>query len=149
MNRPYNPMERLERIIHSGDVQRIATTLDEETIREQFGIDSFEYLAYEQRQAELINQQRQGDSVPRTTEKPTKGYYQQQRCQRLPGMTENPAKNYGMLRQWLREYYRGFLNEELPQGFYRKNKKELRKMFYDLLRDHGNTVDDIVPRHRG
>lgn len=115
----------LDDILRSGEPELIAC-LDGKTIIEHFGEDSFEYLAFEHYQAEIICRDKK-------TERKI-----------IPRRTENPANIYRMLRNWLVEFHKAN-GMKLPWGFYRRNLRQLRGMYYGMLRFYRLTIDDIVP----
>lgn len=105
-------MMNLDQILNSGDLELIAR-LDGKTILKHFGEDSFEYLAYEHRLAELLQRQAQ-------------------RSYRIPRRTENPAETAMGVRSWIGEFHK--LNGmDLPTGFSKRNGRQLRGMYYGML----------------
>ncbi len=115
-------------VLSSGDLDLISR-LSPEDILEHFGEDSFEHLAYEQRQADVVWRKMH----------PLKRQY------RIPGMTENPAVNYGMLQRWIADFHR--LNSmDLPTGFWRRNKWQLLGMYHGMRQTYNISVEDIVGR---
>ncbi len=112
-----------DEILRSGDLEQIVT-LDEETILEHFGEDSFEYLAYQHQLAEQMGS----------------NYL------KIPRRTENPSATYGMLKGWIKEFCQQ--NDKLlPEGFHTKNKKQLMGMYRGMLDYYGIKQSDIVPQH--
>ncbi len=110
-------------ILNSGDLELIVT-LDEETILEHFGEESFEYLAYEHMLAEQMERQKL----------------------RIPRRTENPAVTKGMLKNWIQEFLERN-NKLLPKGYHHKNKRQLQGMYRGMLDHYNIRLTDIVPHH--
>ncbi|MEK6969623.1 MAG: hypothetical protein AABW48_04300 [Nanoarchaeota archaeon] len=122
---------REQHILHSGDLELIAHSLAPSVIREHFGENSFEYLALEQRLADELNRDLNA------SQKLIGEYI-------VPRRTENPANTFGMLRNWIIEFHRSN-DMKLPKYFYRRNKRQLRGMYYGMLRTYELTIDDVVP----
>lgn len=122
---------REQHILHSGDLELIANSLAPSVIREHFGEESFEYLALEQRLADELN--RESNASLKLI-----GAYI------VPRRTENPANTFGMLRNWIIEFHKNN-GMKLPKGFYRRNKRQLRGMYYGMLNTYGISIDDVVP----
>ena len=112
-----------DQILRSGDLEQIVA-LDEETILDNFGEDSFEYLAYQHKLAEQMGS----------------NYL------KIPRRTENPSATYGMLYSWIRDFCRQN-NKPLPKGFYKKNKQQLWGMYRGMLVHYGIKLSDIVPQY--
>lgn len=112
-----------DKILRSGDLEQIVK-LDEETILENFGEDSFEYLAYQHQLAEQMGS----------------NYL------KIPRRTENPSATYGMLKSWIREFCQQN-DKKLPKGFHNKNKKQLMGMYRGMLDHYGIKPSDIVPQY--
>ena len=111
-----------DQILRSGDLEQIVA-LDEETILDNFGEDSFEYLAYQHKLAEQMGS----------------NYL------KIPRRTENPSATYGMLDSWIRDFCRQN-NKPLPKGFHNRNKQQLMGMYHGMLEHYGIKQSDIVPR---
>lgn len=112
-----------DKILRSGDLEQIVA-LDEETILENFGEDSFEYLAYQHKLAEQIGS----------------NYL------KIPRRTENPSATYGMLKGWIKEFCQQ--NDKLlPKGFHKKNKQQLTGLYHGMLDHYGIKPSDIVPQY--
>ena len=63
----------------------------------------------------------------------------------IPRMTESPAVHRGMLRRWITEFHRRN-GMTLPKRFYQRDKRQLRGMFYGMLRQYGVSIEDITGR---
>ncbi len=112
-----------DKILRSGDLEQIVT-LDEGTILENFGEDSFEYLAYQHKLAEQMGS----------------NYL------KIPRRTENPSATYGMLKSWIRDFCQQN-DKSLPKGFHKKNKQQLMGMYLGMLVHYGIKQSDIVPQY--
>ncbi len=133
---------REQKILHSGDLERIVT-LAPETIKDHFGEESFEYLALEQKLADEVDRKfnREGNlkRESNSTRKLIGDYI-------IPRRTENPANTFGMLRNWIVEFHNSN-GMKLPKGFYRRNKMQLRGMYYGMLKTYSISIDDVVPEN--
>lgn len=126
-----NQISTEQAIFNSGDLELIANSLAPGVIREYFGEESFEYLALEQRLADEFNRDLNAS-------RKLIGAYL------VPRRTENPANTFGMLRNWIIEFHKSN-DMKLPKHFYRRNKRQLRGMYYGMLRTYELTIDDVVP----
>jgi hypothetical protein len=64
---------------------------------------------------------------------------------RVPRMTEDPRNSYGLLKMWLIRFHKE--NEmNLPRGFYKRDKIQLRGMFEGMMSNprYGITIDRIL-----
>ena len=111
----------LDEILHSGDLSRIAR-LGTGFVGDYFGIESFEYLAAEQLEAER---------------NPPKRY-------RIPKRTGSPAATGALAKAWIREFCQ--LNElDLPTGFSGKKANQLRGMYQGMLNTYDISEEQVVP----
>jgi hypothetical protein len=108
----------LQEILRSGDLARIRA-LDLEMVVDNFGDESFEYLAVQHRLADEIAAR---GSSP-------KNYI-------VPAFSESPLTNRNMLRRWIQQFTE--LNGlELPTGFWKKNRPQLEGMYRGMLKTYG------------
>lgn len=70
--------------------------------------------------------------------------YQEPHRYIIPRMTENPAVTYSMLRRWIIDFHKKNDIMPLPKGFYKRNKRQLKGMFYGMLRHYKISLDDII-----
>jgi len=114
-------------IICSGDLELIGSSLDEKTILEHFGRESFEYLAYEHSLADDYLSEQKNE----------KKYI-------IPTRGEDPSVTKGMLKNWIREFCK--VNKlELPEGFHSKTSNQLIGMYTGMLKNYKLKLEEIVP----
>ncbi|MEK6900056.1 MAG: hypothetical protein AABX05_02945 [Nanoarchaeota archaeon] len=113
-----------EKIINSGDLELIVRSLSPDEILEHFGEDSFEYLAYQHSLADRM----------------------QERKLKVPRRSEDPAVNYGMLKDWIKDFHRAN-GIELPKGFHKRNKRQLLGMYHGMQKHYGIRYSDIVHQY--
>ncbi len=113
---------------HSGNLERIARTLDGDAILEHFGENSFEYLAYEHFLADLIWQNK----------KTVRG-----RNYIIPRAPELPTAHHKMLQRWIADFHERN-GMELPSGFYDRDKRQLVGMFYGMKKQYKFTDSDVL-----
>ena len=62
---------------------------------------------------------------------------------RIPRATENPAVHRGMLRRWIKNFHE-MNGMKLPKGFYERDKRQLRGMYYGMLEEYDISIEDII-----
>ena len=62
---------------------------------------------------------------------------------RIPRATENPAVHRSMLRRWIKNFHE-MNGMKLPKGFYERDKRQLRGMYYGMLEEYDISIEDII-----
>jgi hypothetical protein len=119
--------------LQSGDLEQLAG-LDQDIILHHFGENSFEHLAWEQRQADDLYEQKIEDALF----EPKKKY-------KFPHRTESPL-NVQDKEAWIIEFHTRN-NIDLPEGFLSRNGRAIDGMYNGMLKTYGIREEDFVSRN--
>ena len=133
---------KYDKILRSGDHERIAREIPLNLIIEHFGEESPEYYARERLIAEPIRElvtvyERQIEPEQDEVREPIERTYT------LPGCFENPTARKTTLEGWLRNFYR-MNGKELLDDFETMKFNSMKAMYHRIRREYGFNVDDIV-----
>ncbi len=129
-----------QEVATSGDLERIASELTGHEIEEIFGRDSAEYHAHERYLAEdsYLDKRIVDEEKNEKTSQQIRNYS-------IPRRTANPSNHVGLLRSWIKDFHE-MNGMTLPTGFSKRNKGQLRGMYFGMLDTYHIKPSDILPK---